>query len=291
MRISLAIAGMGLGGAQYVMAWLAGALAGRGHAVQLCTFAPPGQAPFFPVPPSVHMTPLDLTAPSGNPASAVRANLRRIRALRGAVFGFRSDVAVSFIDQMNVLCLLALSRRLPVVVSERITPARHHIGRLWSGLRRLTYPSARALVVQTADVASFFPPRVRRRCAMIPNPVLPPPPPNPAAPPAPRLPSPCVVGLGRLHPQKGFDLLLRAFARCRQAHPAWSLRIFGEGPQRPELEALAAELGLPAAEVFPGPVSDVPGILEQTDVFVLPSRFEGFPNALCQAMAQGVAVV
>lgn len=291
MRISLTISSLGLGGAQYAMTWLAGELAGRGHAVQLCTFDPPGQAPFFPVPPAVRLEALGLAGDSRGLASAVWANMRRIRALRRAVLPFQPDLALSFIDQMNVLSLLALSDRLPVVVSERIEPTRHDIGRLWGLLRLLSYGRAKTVVVQTRTAAKFFPPRLQRLCRVIPNAVLPAKPLSEDAPDGRRLPSPCVVGLGRLHSQKGFDLLLQAFARAQAAHPGWSLRIFGEGPQRPELEALCARLGLDPEAVFPGTETDADALLAQAEIFVMSSRFEGFPNALCQAMACGVAVI
>jgi len=291
MRISLVIANMGLGGSQYAMAWLAGALAARGHAVQLCTFDPPGQAPFFPLSPAVRLERLGLSGHSRNILHAAWANVRRLRALRRTVLAHRPDVVLSFIDQMNVLSLCALSGALPVVVSERVDPSRHQIGWLWAGLRRLTYALAKAIVVQTRETADFFPVRLRRRCVVIPNAVLPPEARGQAGPQEPRLPAPCVVGLGRLHAQKGFDLLLKAFARGKAAHPGWELRIFGEGPQRGELEALCASLGLDPAEVLPGAESRTASILSQAGIFVLSSRFEGFPNALCQAMAHGVPVI
>jgi glycosyltransferase involved in cell wall biosynthesis len=291
MRISLAIASMNLGGSQYAMAWLAGELAERGHAVQLCTFDAPGSASFFPVSPRVRLENLGLAGNSSGLFQAVHANFRRIRGVRRAVLAFHPDVVLSFIDQMNVLCLLALAGRLPVVVSERIDPARHDIGRLWDLLRLLTYGRTKAIVVQTRAAVEFFPPRLQRLCRVIPNAVLSVVPRSGGAPLGRRLPSPCVVGLGRLHPQKGFDLLLQAFAKTRAAHPDWSLRIFGEGPQRPELEALCTRLGLDPDAVFPGTETDVDVLLAQAEVFVMSSRFEGFPNALCQAMAHGAAVI
>jgi len=291
MRISLAIASMNLGGSQYAMAWLAGALAERGHAVQLCTFDAPGSASFFPVSPQVRLENLGLAGNSSGLFQAVRSNFRRIQGVRRAVLAFRPDVVLSFIDQMNVLCLLALAGRLPVVVSERIDPARHDISRLWGLLRLLTYGWAKTVVVQTRTAAEFFPPRLQRLCHVIPNAVLPARSLSGDTPSGRRLPSPCVVGLGRLHSQKGFDLLLQAFARARAVHPGWNLRIFGEGPQRPELEALCARLGLEPKAIFPGTEKDVDAILAQAKIFVMSSRFEGFPNALCQAMARGVAVI
>jgi glycosyltransferase involved in cell wall biosynthesis/peptidoglycan/xylan/chitin deacetylase (PgdA/CDA1 family) len=101
-----------------------------------------------------------------------------------------------------------------------------------------------------------------------------------------------VIGTAaRLTHQKGIDCLLRAFAAVRAAEPRARLRIIGDGPLRGELEALAAALGVSDATEFAGFRSDVPGELASLDVFVLPSRFEGLPLALLEAMASGLPVV
>jgi glycosyltransferase involved in cell wall biosynthesis len=93
-------------------------------------------------------------------------------------------------------------------------------------------------------------------------------------------------------PEKGFDTLIRAFPQVRSecASPP-SLIILGEGRLRPELENLAAALGVGARTFFPGFVDNPFSILRRAAVFVLSSRQEGCPNALLQAMACGTTVV
>jgi glycosyltransferase involved in cell wall biosynthesis len=100
-----------------------------------------------------------------------------------------------------------------------------------------------------------------------------------------------LVAVGRLVPQKGFDLLLRAFARLSSRHPEWNLVIWGEGPERANLERLREELCLTEASSLPGNHPRIYEALAESDLFVLSSRFEGFPNALCEAMAVGLPVV
>jgi glycosyltransferase involved in cell wall biosynthesis len=105
------------------------------------------------------------------------------------------------------------------------------------------------------------------------------------------LESPVVVAVGRLHPIKGFDRLIRAFAAVAAQHPAWRLRICGSGGERRALKALIAELGLGSHVRLAGRVAHIEGELERASIFVLSSRAEGLPLALLEAMSKGMPVV
>jgi glycosyltransferase involved in cell wall biosynthesis len=97
--------------------------------------------------------------------------------------------------------------------------------------------------------------------------------------------------MGRLGKEKGFDLLIRAFAAIAGEHPRWDVTIFGEGPERGALAGEIERSGVAGRVSLPGRTTDTEGVLRGADLFVLPSRYEGFPNALCEAMACGLPVV
>lgn len=109
--------------------------------------------------------------------------------------------------------------------------------------------------------------------------------------PQPRAGCPQVVSVGRLDHQKGYDLLIRAFRRVRDVWPEAHLRIIGEGAQRAELEALRDSLDLTAAVELVG-FSDNPlGYLQTADIYACSSRYEGFSNALAEAVGIGLPAV
>ncbi len=98
-----------------------------------------------------------------------------------------------------------------------------------------------------------------------------------------------LVAAGRLSHEKGFDLLLRALAQLRDAR--FQLVLLGDGPLRAELEALARELGIGARVHFAGFVQNPYAVFARAHAFVLSSRFEGFPNAVLEALASGTPVI
>lgn len=99
------------------------------------------------------------------------------------------------------------------------------------------------------------------------------------------------VAVGRLDVIKGFDRLIKAFTKVVARWSGATLRIVGEGYDRPRLEAIIRQARLGSSVTLVGHSDDVAAELRQADLFVLPSVYEGMPNALIEALDQGLRVM
>jgi GalNAc-alpha-(1->4)-GalNAc-alpha-(1->3)-diNAcBac-PP-undecaprenol alpha-1,4-N-acetyl-D-galactosaminyltransferase len=289
IKVTLVIGGMGMGGAERVMSILANYWATHGWKVTLITLVDRSKPSFYPLDPQVKLVQLGVTGDSGNPAMAVIKIWQRVRVLRQAIIASTPDVAIGFMATSGVMSILACwNLGIPVIVSKRIYPSMSEATKIWKLLMKWTYPFADLVVVLTESALSFYPPKQGYRAIVLPNPVILPP---ATAQIEPLLPKPTLIAVGRLAPQKGFDLLITAFAKIQHDYPDWHLTILGEGESRVELEALRAEFQLIDRVHLPGKVTNVHDYLRQADIFVMSSRCEGFPNALCEAMACGLPVI
>ncbi len=295
-RLTMVISSLSPGGAERIMSVMANYWEEKGLEVTLITLDS-RCSDFYFLRPGVGRIALGAMGDSRGPARALMNNAVRIRKLRRAIVSSGPDFVISFMEKTNVLTLLATrGLDLKVIVSERIDPSRQETGQVWSRLRRICYPWAGSIVAQTGRAGKWLEVHIRKgTVAIIPNPVvlsddkkngvsladvLPP---SPA--------SLTVAAMGRLHRQKGFDLLIRAFAEVAPAFPAWRLVILGEGEERRMLERLAEGMSVGNRVFLPGIVRNPSGVFGQVDLFVLSSRYEGFPNVLLEAMACGLPVI
>jgi len=206
------------------------------------------------------------------------------------------DVVVAFKPENAIPALLAATiARVPMVVSERVSLADHKHYWHWRLGRRLMYGRAAALVAQTerlvADARRLAP---KASIHVVPNMVVIPAGTNggsvwdrfPSGRPQGRL-----ITIGRLAQQKGLDRLIDAFADLALAVPEWCLAIIGAGPLQDDLDHRISAAGLDDRVKLMGAVDDPFPSLRDSHVFALASRYEGFPNALLEAMSVGLAVV
>jgi len=290
LRICVVTLEMGCGGVQRMVQSMTARLADAGHAVSLVLFHG-DTTDFFAVDPRVRRSepvaggweefgPLDLAG-----------RRRRLARIRRSILAHEPDVVVCHEDVPNVETLLALAfDRIPVIACEHADPRMHAIPRRWSLLRRLLYPRAEAVVTLNESVTRWSRGlRPRWPAVTIPNALEPAPTPEP--PPADWLGARTLLAVGRLAPEKGFDLLVDAFARIADRRPEWQLTIFGEGPERTSLEGRIRDLGLDRRIRLVGAVHEPRRFLPFADLFVFPSRYESFGLALAEAMAAGLPVV
>ncbi len=287
MRVIFVVAGLGAGGAERVISLISANWAASGNDICIIAFDGPDDPVYHPFDPRIHLIRLNLSTTSGRRLAGLMTTLQRWWRLRRILKKQRPDLVVSFLTKVNAITLLATAGlHLPVIVSERNNPTRQSSHPLWRPMLHRLYRRASIVVMQTTASLICLPPNVRKHAVVIPNPII-------AASTVKRShpESPTLVAVGRLLPQKGFDLLIDAFARISPEFPDWRLVIWGEGEARPKLEERIRSLGLENHALLPG-LSEVPGgWMERATVFALSSRFEGFPNVLGEAMAAGLPIV
>jgi GalNAc-alpha-(1->4)-GalNAc-alpha-(1->3)-diNAcBac-PP-undecaprenol alpha-1,4-N-acetyl-D-galactosaminyltransferase len=290
LRVTLVTGSLGGGGTERVVVWLAESLANAGYAPTLLTLHD-AQRDFYDVPPMVKRVKAPVNVALSYRWFNVVGQVHSAIALRRFILDSSPDVVVSFIESINSRVLQALvGSGIPVLASEQTDWRHHPVSRRWRIMRSLLYWRAYRVVVLSSELHQFARTQWPRwRAVHIPNPV-----PkiqyiNTARPE--RFGRYNVMAMGRLSPEKGFDLLLQAFKSVTVHHPEWSLIIIGEGPERQHLAHQVDELGLGDRVFMPGTISPPFDWLHAGDLFVFSSRYEGFGLALAEAMACGLPVI
>ncbi|MFF4618438.1 glycosyltransferase family 4 protein [Nonomuraea jabiensis] len=293
----------GMGGTIRTVFNLASYLA-KEHDVEIVSILKEAEEPFFPIDPRVKFRFLDdRINPSPDPLRAMLSKMpsRIIPKEESAYHRFNlwTDLKLArYIRSLDTGVLMATRPGLNLAVAQLALPSVITIGQEHVALRTQAEPMQElikwryrrldALVTLTkADLRDYREtlPKKPKKLTRIPN----------AVPPMTggisKLDAKVAVAVGRLTRIKGFHRLITAWETVAAAHPDWTLRIFGAGPQEENLAQQIVEAGLQGKVELPGPTSDVGAELEKASIFVLSSRHEGFPMTILEAMGKGLAIV
>ena len=276
------------GGLERNIVNLANRLARQGHGSDLVTFDRETARSFYPIDEGVRWHKVGITRPHA--AIGFGARIRLIFAIRRALKDVGASVVVCFHHGILARFILAsLFTGIRIVVSERNSLTIYdHIRRSKWNLNFLLLFLADRITVQFPRYAEDYPRLLRARITAIANPVQPPA----------RRSHPGdgqrpfrLLAVGRLCAQKNYGVLIAVFAGLASRHPDWELVIAGDGETREHFVAEIARHGL-ATRVHLMPATHAMSeIYGCAALFCMPSRWEGFPNALAEAMAHGLPAV
>lgn len=202
--------------------------------------------------------------------------------IRSSVKKSKASSVVSFGDWINSYTIIStLFLKKKVVIMNRMGP-NLYLGRFIETLNRLTYPLADTLIVQTKTAAEILNHKYKiNNIKILPNPVV-------KNEKYQAFGKKGILSIGRLSKEKGHEVLIRAYSLIETS---WPLHLIGDGPERSNLEKLISELNIESKVHFHGHLKDFQKVIADCSIFVLPSKYEGFPNALLEAMVVPLACI
>lgn len=284
----LLIPRMGNGGAERVMATIANNLCGYDE-VRIVTLT--DNQCFYKLKDQVNVVGLGQSVNRKNKAtllfSTIMGGTKVFFSFRGLVNDWKPDVVLSFLQSANAIAILnkVLGGKFRLVVSERCDPTVRSEINKWFEYH--FYKKADAIVCQSNMAADFFGDDSQRKIHIIQNPIS-----------SDAIPDlyqgqrrKVVVGVGRLDGQKNFQMLIKAFSRLPEKFSDYKLEIYGGGNQENLLRQLIVELKVEEKVKLMGIKPNVMHYISDVALYVMSSNYEGFPNALVEAMATGIPVI
>tara|TARA_R110002012_G_scaffold220384_1_gene391874 strand:- start:1848 stop:2969 length:1122 start_codon:yes stop_codon:yes gene_type:complete len=279
------------GGVERMATAMMNEMVNRGFKVGLLTWDEENAEAHYELNPKIEWMKLDM----GNPENAAGWRLRFHRQvrIRHVIQDFQPDVIIAFqVGAFIATRTALLGTRIPIIAAERNSPDLFDHVRHGKQLRRwsnLFLATSDCITVQLESYRMKYPAFLRKRIVAIPNPVWQPLSPrshnNQAS------QTQLILSMGRLCYQKNQTFLLRAFSLIADKNPNWTLALVGDGEAAAELRSLAEKLKLTDRVIFPGSVKDVSDWYEKSAFLAFPSLWEGFPNALVEALSYGVPAI
>lgn len=285
------ITGMPMGGAERVMSTLANQFVAEGASVRLVTLKEAKSA--YPLDKRIEFVGGDMSPlPSGGfqkKLGMVKSAFRSIAFYRKQLQEFQPDVVLSFLTNTNLLAIITKMfsmKKFPVIISERADPRKR--SKFLIRICNWIYPKADCIVCQSKVIEEYFR-KVNRKSKtkVIANPIN----------------ENCInllpvtdrqkriVAVGRLSKQKNYELLIESFSLLAAKYPDFRLEIYGQGPEEAHLLEKIQREGLSEQVFLMGVRENVMKEAADAAAYVMSSDFEGFPNALAEAMASGIPVI
>ena len=205
--------------------------------------------------------------------------------IRREVRKYKPETVMVFGDYFSPITVMALTGTgYPVFIADQMSPT-YNFPQHIKLLKKIFYPCATGLIAQTPLAESYYKRRYgkEKNSRVIANPMN--------LPPNIRIQrKKYVTVVARMHHHKGIDTALEVWSRVKEKN-GWKMVFAGGGVLLKEMKDYALKLGINDDAIFLGNVSNVYGLLAESGIFVLSSRGEGFPNALCEAMASGLPCI
>ncbi|MBO0340532.1 glycosyltransferase family 4 protein [Flagellimonas profundi] len=288
-KIAFVIPSLRSGGAERVVSTLSNTLSNQYEVHIICLVR---TIPFYKIQKGVtiHYC-LEENNNSTGIVSAVANNLKLVRKLITIIKQNGIQILLGFITSANILSIISGKLcGIPVIISERNNPKNDRIPSMWKKLRDLFYPYANWLVVQTEDTKKFYQEKLNiKRQTVIANPISTDFKVDMDTASNQSSKENIILNVGRLHPQKAQDVLIKAFSKTN--YTDWQLYLVGEGERRKDLENLISTLNLQKKVHLVGRVEEIQKVYDRAKIFAFSSIYEGFPNALIEAMHFGLACV
>lgn len=289
MKICFLVPSLVAGGAERVITLLANYWADKNHQVCIITLNHPKKSPFYPLSQKIELVQLNLLKDWNSifmPLLFFQQTIAVVKAVRSK----NPDSLIAFLDITIFVALLARPFiKAKVIVSERGNPYLSETNAVLKKANNFLYKYSNHIVLQTQQIARTFPAHLKKKITVISNPIIKPT--QTLAAYEANNTENYLVSMGRLVKLKGYDLLIKAFASVATQNPNWTLIIIGEGEEKSQLKKLCIDYGVEEKVKFTGRLSQPAPILAQANIYVLASRYEGFPNALCEAMATGLPCI